>query len=71
MKFYQKQLLLAVSFAATLTNITHAQQIKKPADTLISKYLPEITIVGRNSKSDIQQLPQIEVPPFMPVRKIH
>ena len=59
MKFYQKQLLLAVSFAATLTNITHAQQIKKPADTLISKYLPEITIVGRNSKSDIQQLPQI------------
>jgi Fe(3+) dicitrate transport protein len=35
------------------------QPIKKDSTQPIHKYLPDVTVVGRNSKSDIQQLPEI------------
>ena len=59
MKLHQKKLLLPALITATIINTSYAQQVSKPADTLPGKYLPTITIVGRNSKSDIQQLPEI------------
>ncbi len=50
---------LTISLLTLLISETLAQQKIIPSDTLISKYLPEITIVGRNSKTDIQLLPDI------------
>jgi Fe(3+) dicitrate transport protein len=46
--------------SALLVHFTSNAQ-DKSTDTLESrhKYLPEITIVGRGSKSDIQQLPEV------------
>jgi Fe(3+) dicitrate transport protein len=35
------------------------QHVKKDSTEPIHKYLPDVTVVGRNSKSDIQQLPEI------------
>ena len=32
---------------------------KQMVDTILIKYLPDVTVVGRNSKSDYQQLPEI------------
>ena len=43
------------------TGDVYAQKkiIKIPVDTFITKSLPDITVVGRNSKSDYQQMPEI------------
>ncbi|MDX1938130.1 MAG: TonB-dependent receptor [Flavihumibacter sp.] len=38
---------------------SYAQNIQKSIDTSIIKRLPDVTVVGRNSKSDYQQLPEI------------
>ena len=45
-------------FFVTLVTFVHAQDSQE-ADTLKTKILPEITVVGRGSKSDIHQLPEI------------
>ena len=56
---FKKQLLTAL-LATSLINSTWAQQSQpKPTDSLFSKNLPEITVVGRGSKSDYQQMPEI------------
>ncbi len=46
--------LLAILIAVSFANDTQAQN-----DTLKVKYLPDVTVVGRNSKSDYQQMPEI------------
>ena len=46
--------LLAILIAVPFVNETQAQN-----DTLKVKYLPDVTVVGRNSKSDYQQMPEI------------
>ena len=57
--FIKKQLLTAL-LATLLINSIQAQQLQpKTTDSLFSKNLPEITIVGRGSKSDYQQMPEI------------
>lgn len=57
-----KHSILKISISLTLVQFCNgfifAQQAP-PADTLTPKYLPAITVVGRNSKSDIHQLPEI------------
>jgi Fe(3+) dicitrate transport protein len=40
-------------------NSLMAQSPKKETDTLHVKSLPDVTVVGRNSKSDYQQMPEI------------
>jgi len=45
--------------SALLLTAQDKQPIKKDSTEPIHKYLPDVTIVGRNSKSDIQQLPEI------------
>ena len=50
-------------FVITLLSTIHVSAQKKtpriPADSITTKSLPDITIVGRNSKSDYQQMPDI------------
>lgn len=62
MRFRKKQLCLSV-LTLTAFSFTTTAQTKIP-DTASAnfnqpKYLPSITVVGRNSKTDIQQLPEI------------
>ena len=61
MKIFYKKHLVTVSLATLLINATWAQQIKlpHPTDSLFNKNLPEITVVGRGSSSDYQQMPEI------------
>ena len=60
MEILIKKQLLAVIFATLLINSTWAQQIQPtPTDSTFNKNLPEITVVGRGSKSDYQQMPEI------------
>ena len=56
-KQFKQQLFCCTLFLAAATN-TNAQQ-QPITDTFSNKYLPEITVVGINSKSDIHQLPEI------------
>lgn len=57
---FNKKQLLTVSLATLLINSTWAQQEQpKPTDSLFSKNMPEITVVGRGSRSDYQQMPEI------------
>ncbi len=51
------KIALAILIFAVQTNDTSAQLVKK--DTGNIKNLPDITVVGRNSKSDYQQMPEI------------
>lgn len=46
---------LAICFCTSVT----AQKKEKISDSIVVKYLPDITVVGRNSKSDYQQMPEI------------
>ena len=46
--------LLAILIAVPFVNDIQAQN-----DTLKVKYLTDVTVVGRNSKSDYQQMPEI------------
>ena len=61
MKIFYKKHLVTVSLATLLINATWAQQKKlpNPTDSLFNKNLPEITVVGRGSSSDYQQMPEI------------
>jgi Fe(3+) dicitrate transport protein len=51
--------LLFIFTLLTISNPLSAQNKKIITDTAGPKYLPEITVVGRNSSSDIHQLPEI------------
>ena len=42
-----------------VTNCLLAQTNKKVTDTTQVRNLPDVTVVGRNSKSDYQQMPEI------------
>ncbi|MCA6439269.1 MAG: TonB-dependent receptor [Chitinophagaceae bacterium] len=50
-----------ISFSLMLlaVNISMAQTNNSKADTLHVKSLPDVTVVGRNSKSDYQQMPEV------------
>ncbi len=50
--------LAALAFAL-ITSYSFAQKDVTKNDTLTTQILPELTLVGRGSKSDIHQLPQI------------
>ncbi|MBX9890765.1 MAG: TonB-dependent receptor [Chitinophagaceae bacterium] len=52
---------IGISFSLMLlaVNISIAQNNSPKTDTLHVKSLPDITVVGRNSKSDYQQMPEI------------
>ncbi|HSF46626.1 MAG TPA: TonB-dependent receptor [Chitinophagaceae bacterium] len=57
MKMAIKTLMIFISFFAT-TEI-FSQNVNEDTTAKDHKYLPEITVVGLGSKSDIQQLPEI------------
>lgn len=60
MKVFNKKQLLTVSLATLFINSTLAQQeLPKSTDSFFNKNLPEITVVGRGSRSDYQQMPEI------------
>lgn len=50
---------IVFSFMLFAINISNAQTNSPKADTLHVKSLPDVTVVGRNSKSDYQQMPEI------------
>lgn len=50
---------IILSLVVLIVNITQAQNNRKEADTIQAKNLPDVTVVGRNSKSDYQQMPEI------------
>jgi Fe(3+) dicitrate transport protein len=60
MRLTERKFLFSILFFVSFNNTITAQDTVPVADSLHkSKYLPEITVVGRNSKSDIHQLPEI------------
>ena len=52
----KKIILFAVAYLLII-NYTNAQVKTQNSDSM--KFLPDITIVGKNSKSDYQQMPEI------------
>ena len=46
-------------FMILVLNVADAQTKKESNDTLHVRSLPDVTVVGRNSKSDYQQMPEI------------
>ncbi len=50
---------IVISLFMLVVNVSNAQTKKESNDTSYIKNLPDITIVGRNSKSDYQQMPEI------------
>ena len=50
---------IILSLVILIVNIAQAQNSKKEKDTIQAKKLPDVTVVGRNSKSDYQQMPEI------------
>ena len=56
MRKYFKILATGLFFATQISNIA-AQAVRK--DTGNIKFLPDVTVVGKNSKSDYQQMPEI------------
>ncbi|TAD82284.1 MAG: TonB-dependent receptor [Bacteroidetes bacterium] len=55
-KIYATLAMLAVLLPGMAQNPTNVRSV---ADTSADKFLPDITIVGRNSRSDHQQMPQV------------
>jgi Fe(3+) dicitrate transport protein len=52
--------VLTASFVfSTLATFSQTENGDKPTDTIPAKYLSEVTVVGRGSKSDYQQMPEI------------
>ena len=58
-----KKIIRLTFIAAVILNSANAQTLSEKAINdsidLKTKYLPDITVVGKNSKSDIQQMPEI------------
>ncbi len=50
---------ILVSLTVFITNCLMAQNPTKETDTTHIKNLPDVTVIGRNSKSDYQQMPEI------------
>ncbi len=50
---------IILSLVVLIVNFTQAQNNKKETDTIQAKNLPDVTVIGRNSKSDYQQMPEI------------
>ncbi len=59
MKISKKYNLLFIGTLLGLSHMTQAQNNKNQKDTAQWHNLKEVTIVGRNSKSDYQQIPEI------------
>jgi Fe(3+) dicitrate transport protein len=57
MKMMTRTLMILISFFATSEVVS--QNVSEDTTDKEHKYLPEITVVGLGSKSDIQQLPEI------------
>jgi len=53
----KRELVLCLMILAL--NVAIGQTKKGNSDTLLIKNLPDVTVVGRNSKSDYQQIPEI------------
>jgi Fe(3+) dicitrate transport protein len=51
--------LLTLNVFIIKYSIAQNIQIEKDTIELKTKYLPDVTVVGRNSKSDIQQMPEV------------
>ncbi|MDB5198952.1 MAG: TonB-dependent receptor [Chitinophagaceae bacterium] len=54
-----KFLFLSIIGFLSVVNLVAQHKEEKVTDTLHLNYLPEITVVGRGSKSDYQQMPEI------------
>lgn len=50
---------IVLSLITLVLNVADAQTKKESNDTLHIRSLPDVTVVGRNSKSDYQQMPEI------------
>lgn len=50
---------LVLCLMILILNVATGQPKKGKSDTLLIKSLPDVTVVGRNSKSDYQQMPEI------------
>lgn len=50
---------ILVSLTVFITNCLMAQNPTKETDTTHIKNLPDVTVIGRNSKNDYQQMPEI------------
>lgn len=59
MNFEIKQKVVLIGMCILFANNTYAQTKKNEKDTLEWHHLKDVTIVGRNSKSDYQQIPEI------------
>ena len=60
-KMFLLKRIKAVAFLIAFCNNVQSQTPNKYTDTIAIhiKTLPDVTLVGRNSKSDIQQMPEI------------
>ena len=56
----RRNILLTIIVHLVFVEVKAQIAEKKPStDTSVAKYLPDVTVVGRNSKSDYQQMPEI------------
>lgn len=65
----KRELVLCLMILAL--NVATGQTKKGNSDTILIKNLPDVTVVGRNSKSNYQQMPEIVAQIFMRVKRIH
>ena len=54
-----RKFLIGCFVLSNLTSFSQTEKNQKTTDTISTKYLSEVTIVGRGSKSDYQQMPEI------------
>lgn len=54
-----RKFLIAGLVFSNIVSFAQAEKQGKTADTIPAKYLSEITVVGRGSKSDYQQMPEV------------
>ncbi|HUC82336.1 MAG TPA: TonB-dependent receptor [Flavisolibacter sp.] len=54
-----KKILIAAFVLCGIASFAQTDKQNKPIDTIPAKYLTEVTIVGRGSKSDYHQMPEI------------
>jgi Fe(3+) dicitrate transport protein len=54
-----KRLNISIVMLSLSLSVAAQETTKKDTTEPVHKYLPDVTVVGRNSKSDIQQLPEV------------
>ena len=59
LKIQMRKFLIGCLVLSKLTSFSQTEKNQKTTDTVLTKYLSEVTIVGRGSKSDYQQMPEI------------